>query len=80
MFEIGHMTALFGALGIAVLGFVLGSLATFALWMKSEESDLKQGYIEIAGDCYQLEPMEDLSHGRRTPTSYRVDIQRRPAR
>jgi hypothetical protein len=50
--------------------------------MKSEESDLKQGYIEIAGDCYQLEPMEDplLSHGRRTPTSYRVDIQRRPAR
>ena len=36
MFEIGYMTALFVVLGIGVLGFVLGSLAAFVLWMKSE--------------------------------------------
>jgi hypothetical protein len=68
MLEIGCMTALFAAFGIAVLGFVLGSLATFVRWMKSEDSDLKRGYIEIAGNCYRLQPMEDplLSHRRRT--------------
>jgi hypothetical protein len=67
MLEIGYMTALFAAFGIAVLGFVLGSLATFVRWMKSEDSDLKRGYIEIAGNCYRLQPMEDplLSHRRR---------------
>jgi hypothetical protein len=66
MFEI-NMTALLAAFGIAVLGFVLGSLATFVRWMKSEDGDLKRGYIEIAGNCYQLQPMEDplLSHRRR---------------
>ena len=47
MFEIGYMTALFVVLGIGVLGFVLGSLAAFVLWMKSENRALKQGYIEI---------------------------------
>ena len=67
MFEIGYMTALLAAFGIAVLGFVLGSLATFVRWMKSEDGDLKRGYIEIAGNCYQLQPMEDplLSNRRR---------------
>jgi hypothetical protein len=39
------MTALFAALG----GFVLGSFATFVVWLKSEDRDLEQGYIEIAG-------------------------------
>ena len=56
MFEIGYMTALLAAFGIAILGFVLGSLATFVRWMKSEDGDLKRGYIEIAGNCYQLQP------------------------
>ena len=56
MFEIG---ALFAALGIGVLGFVLGTLATLLLWMKSEDSDLERGYIEIAGNCYQLQPIQD---------------------
>jgi len=38
-------------------------------WMKSEDSDLKRGYIEIAGNCYQLHPIEDslLSHRRQMP-------------
>jgi hypothetical protein len=69
MFEIGYMTALFAALGSGVLGVGLGSLATFMLWMRSEDRDLKRGYIEIAGDCYELKPMEDplLSRGRRMP-------------
>jgi hypothetical protein len=59
------MIALFAALG----GFVLGSLATFVLWLKSENRDLKQGYIEIAGKYYQLQPWEDpplMSPGRRS--------------
>ena len=67
MFEIEYSTALFSALGIGLVGFVLGVLATFLYWMKSEDGDLKRGYIEIAGDCYRLQPMEDplLSHRRR---------------
>jgi len=71
MFEIGYISSLFAVLGAGVLGFVLGSLVTFAIWLKSEDSDLKRGYIEIAGDCYQLQPMEDplLRHARRTPPS-----------
>ena len=75
MFEIGYMTALFAVLGTGVLGFVLGSLATLLLWMKSEDRALKQGYIEIAGDCYQLQPMEDplLSHARRMPPLTSLD-------
>jgi hypothetical protein len=28
------------------------------LWMRSEDRDLKRGYIEIAGDCYELKPMD----------------------
>jgi hypothetical protein len=67
MFEIGYSTALFSALGIGLAGFVLGVLATFLYWMKSEDSDLKRGYIEIAGNCYRLQLMEDplLCHRRR---------------
>jgi hypothetical protein len=34
MFEIGYSTALFSALGILY-------------WVKSEDSDLKRGYIEL---------------------------------
>ena len=59
MVEVGYVTALFSALGIGLLGFVLGALAMSVRWMKSEDSDLKRGYIEIAGNCYQLQP-----HGR----------------
>src|SRR5262249_35915210 len=64
MFEIGYITALFYGLGIGVLGFVLGALAMSVRWMKSEDSDVKRGYIEISGSCYQLQPMDDplLSH------------------
>jgi hypothetical protein len=67
MFEIGYSTALFSALGIGFAGFVLGVLATFWYWMKSEDGDLKRGYIEIAGNCHRLQPMEDplLSHRSR---------------
>ena len=54
MFEIGYVAALFSALGIGVLGFVLGALAMLVRWMKSEDADLKRGYIEIAGNCYRL--------------------------
>jgi hypothetical protein len=70
MFEIGYSTALFSAFGIGLVGFVLGVLATFLYWMKSEDGDLKRGYIEIAGKCYRLQPMEDplLSHRRRMPS------------
>jgi len=66
MVEIGYITALFSALGI---GVVLGALAMSVRWMKSEDSDLKRGYIEIAGNCYQLHPIEDslLSHRRQMP-------------
>jgi len=66
MVEIGYITALFSVRGIGLLGFVLGALAMSVRWMKSEDSDLKRGYIEIAGNCYQLQPMEDplLSHRR----------------
>jgi hypothetical protein len=62
---------LFAALGIGVLGFLLGSLAMVVFWMKSEDIDLKRGYIEIRGVCYQLEPMEDplLNHRRRMPAT-----------
>jgi len=69
MVEIGYITALFSALGIGLLGFVLGALAMSVRRMKSEDSDLKRGYIEIAGNCYQLQPMEDplLSHLRQIP-------------
>jgi hypothetical protein len=67
MFEIGYSTALFSALGIGLAGFVLGVLTTFLYWMKTEDCDLKRGYIEIAGNCYRLQPMEDplLSRRRR---------------
>jgi hypothetical protein len=58
MFEIGYSTALFSALSIGLVGFVLGVLATFLYWMKSEDGDLRRGYIEIAGNCYRLQPME----------------------
>jgi hypothetical protein len=66
------MIDMFAALAIGVLGFALGSLAAFVLWMKSEDRDLKRGYIEIAGGCYQLRPMEDplLSHRRRMPATF----------
>jgi len=69
MVEIGFITPLFSALGIGLLGFVLGALAMSVRWMKSEDSDLKRGYIEIAGNCYQLHPIEDslLSHRRQMP-------------
>jgi len=69
MVEIGYITALFSALGIGLLGFVLGALAMSVRRMKSEDSDLKRGYIEIAGNCYQLHPIEDslLSHRRQMP-------------
>jgi hypothetical protein len=70
MFEIGYSTALFSALGIGLVGFVLGGFATFLYWIKSEDADLKRGYIEIAGNCYRLQPIEDplLSHRRRMPS------------
>ena len=58
MFEIGYSTALFSALGIGLVGFLLGVLATFLYWVKSEDGDLKRGYIEIAGNCYRLQPMK----------------------
>ena len=48
MFEIGYMTALFSALGIGILGFILCALAMSMRLMRSEYSDLKRGYIEIA--------------------------------
>jgi hypothetical protein len=53
------MSTVFATLGSGVIGFVLGSLATFVLWMKTEDRDLKRGYIEIGGNCYQLQSMED---------------------
>jgi hypothetical protein len=56
MVEIGYITALFSALGIGLLGFVLGALAMSVRWMKSEDSDLKWGYNEIAGNCSSSSP------------------------
>jgi hypothetical protein len=52
------MGTVLAALGFGVGGFVLGSLATFVLWMKSKDKDFKRGYIEIAGNCYQLHLMD----------------------
>ena len=67
------MTALFAALGGVVLGSVATFVLTFVFWMKSEDRDLKQGYIEIAGDCYLLQPIERpwplLRHGRQAPAA-----------
>lgn len=45
------------------------TLAMSVCWMKSEDSDKNRGYIEIAGNCYQLQPVDDplLSHRCRMP-------------
>jgi hypothetical protein len=52
------MGTVLAALGSGVVGFVLESLATFVLWMKSKDKDFKRGYIELAGNCYQLQLMD----------------------